>query len=776
MADEENNLRSSQNEVEVIKIPEHEVENNGDRAHVQEANDEDVEETKDEEGHVNEELAQPDIAQWTILLQFLGIDKEPEDIEFSDFNGKEFLSIEQAESFYMIYSKIIGFGVRKKIKRELYSKEIEGLIVTNRSWVCSNEGYREKKYINMENRSSKARDLTRTGCRAEFRINLNRETGMWVTKCFRTHHNHALGSAIQKPFLRSKRKLTKSTMEQLMLMKRAGIGTSQVWQYLVEVSDGWENVGCMKDDLYKGVIKKYSTWDACDTPTAIAYLEAKKGPDPNFFYKYEVDDENRLTNLFWSDNSCRIDYQLFGDCLSFDSTYKTNKYEKPLVILLGSSNHDKTGVFGVALLEKENWETNNWVLETFLECMDGKMPLTVLTDNCKSMDKALSNVMPDVEEWEHNWMELLEKYDLANNKWIKDQYKSRDKWADTYLRGHYFGGARATGRCESMNALLKKDLQNKIPLWMFLRHFDHALSMLRYTEIKEHYKTTMTQPLLNQTNMECMEDQISSIFTREIFKRIKEQLNRSDKYIVVKDEKIPGYTLCLVKKYMKGENGIKRKVLISNDHDDVRCDCYWFETKGIPCRHIFISLKNLEIMNFPTCLVKSRWLNDAKDMQSATLGIERRCPHPEVIENSRYSSVTSQTCITSYLASRSQEAFEKAMSVISNLNAELKKIPPDKEFNILNKNEGEFPNNILDSKILKTRGRPTIASSSRSSPQGKDKNKRKSDDRHCAICSGTDHDKRNCPTKPKLTTDSPTQPKLPSKENDQAKKKMKVNM
>ncbi|KAM6571041.1 hypothetical protein CsatA_015121 [Cannabis sativa] len=636
MANEENNLRSSQNEVEVIKIPEHEVENNGDRAHVQEANDEDVEETKDEEGHVNEELAQPDIAQWTILLQFLGIDKEPEDIEFSDFNGKEFLSIEQAESFYMIYSKIIGFGVRKKIKREIYSKEIEGLIVTNRSWVCSNEGYREKKYINMENRSSKARDLTRTGCRAEFRINLNRETGMWVTKCFRTHHNHALGSAIQKPFLRSKRKLTKSTMEQLMLMKRAGIGTSQVWQYLVEVSDGWENVGCMKDDLYKG------------------------------YYK--------------------------------------------------------------------------------------------------------------VEEWEHNWMELLDKYDLANNKWIKDQYKSRDKWADTYLRGHCFGGARATGRCESMNALLKKDLQNKIPLWMFLRHFDHALSMLRYTEIKEHYKTTMTQPLLNQTNMECMEDQISSIFTREIFKRIREQLNRSDKYIVVKDEKIPGYTLCLVKKYMKGENGIKRKVLISNDHDDVRCDCYWFETKGIPCRHIFISLKNLEIMNFPTCLVKSRWLNDAKDMQSATLGIERRCPHPEVIENSRYSSVTSQTCITSYLASRSQEAFEKAMSVISNLNAELEKIPPDKEFNILNKNEGEFPNNILDSKILKTRGRPTIASSSRSSPQGKDKNKRKSDDRHCAICSGTDHDKRNCPTKPKLTTDSPTQPKLPSKKNDQAKKKMKVNM
>ncbi|KAF4375219.1 hypothetical protein F8388_000976 [Cannabis sativa] len=227
MADKKNNLQSLRNEVKVIKIPEHEVENNGDRAHVQEPNDEDAEVTKDEEGHVNEELAQPDIAQWTILLQFLGIDKEPEDIEFSDLNGKE---------------------------------------------------------------SSKARDLTRTGCRAEFRINLNRETGMWVTKCFRTHHNHALGSSIQKPFLRSKRKLTESTMEQLMLMKRARIGTSQVWQYLVEVSDGWENVGCMKDDLY----------------------------------------------------------------------YK-------------------------------------------------------------------------VEEWEHNWIELLEKYDLANNKWIKDQYKSREQSVDVSL-------------------------------------------------------------------------------------------------------------------------------------------------------------------------------------------------------------------------------------------------------------------------------------------------------------------------------------------------------
>ncbi|XP_062100110.1 protein FAR1-RELATED SEQUENCE 5-like [Humulus lupulus] len=271
------------------------------------------------------------------------------------------------------------------------------------------------------------------------------------------------------------------------------------------------------------------------------------------------------------------------------------------------------------------------------------------------------------EEWEDNWKVIVNKYRLTGNALVEAQYGTRKQWADTFLCGFYFGGATATDRCESINALLKRDLQNKIPMWMFIQHFDHVLSMLHYNKMKEHYKTNLTEPVLNQTTMSCVEDEISSIFTRKIFTRIRKEIRRGDNYIVLKDDKILDYTLCLVKKYIGF--GLKRKVLISNDGDDVRFDCYSFETKGIPCRHIFISLKNLERRSLPICMVNRRWLKDAKEVQLLTQGNERKCPHLEVIENSRYGGITTQTTITSYLAIRLREAFQKAMKDISELNA-----------------------------------------------------------------------------------------------------------
>lgn len=132
----------------------------------------------------------------------------------------------------------------------------------------------------------------------------------------------------------------------------------------------------------------------------------------------------------------------------------------------------------------------------------------------------------------------------------------------------------------------------------------------------------MTEPLLHQTSMKIVEDQETSDFTMKIFFRVKNEINCVDKYIVLeKDDKLERYIVCIVSKYMHKE--LKRKVCCSYDSDKVRCDCYWFKTKGILCRHIFIVIKNLQKSKFPPYLVKSRWLKDAKEIDSPTLGKKR---------------------------------------------------------------------------------------------------------------------------------------------------------
>ena len=47
--------------------------------------------------------------------------------------------------------------------------------------------------------------------------------------------------------------------------------------------------------------------------------------DNTFFYEYETDSNGHLTRLFWADLEGQRSYNIFGDVVSFDATYRTNK-------------------------------------------------------------------------------------------------------------------------------------------------------------------------------------------------------------------------------------------------------------------------------------------------------------------------------------------------------------------------------------------------------------------------------------------------------------------
>ena len=114
--------------------------------------------------------------------------------------------------------------------------------------------------------------------------------------------------------------------------------------------------------------------------------------DPEFFCKFSVDEENRLGNLFWRDSTSLLEYIAYRDILIFDSTYKTNMYDKPLVLFIGSNNHDSTVMFSCPLLLDEIFKTYKWVLETFMASMKDKKPISILMDGDEAMRKAIDDV------------------------------------------------------------------------------------------------------------------------------------------------------------------------------------------------------------------------------------------------------------------------------------------------------------------------------------------------------------------------------------------------
>ncbi|KAK0575568.1 hypothetical protein LWI29_002890 [Acer saccharum] len=122
---------------------------------------------------------------------------------------------------------------------------------------------------------------------------------------------------------------------------------------------------------------------------------AKSVTEPEFFFDYTLDEDNHFGNLFWADSTSCSDYAFFGDVLAFDSTYRTNVYRRPLVMLVGVNHHHSTTIFSFGLLGDETVDTYTWLLWTFLVAMHSKKPKSVVTDGDKAMHKAIKTVMPE---------------------------------------------------------------------------------------------------------------------------------------------------------------------------------------------------------------------------------------------------------------------------------------------------------------------------------------------------------------------------------------------
>ncbi|XP_028099199.1 protein FAR1-RELATED SEQUENCE 5-like [Camellia sinensis] len=369
----------------------------------------------------------------------------------------KFNSEDDAYTFYNAYAKVIGFSVRRSRKRIIGDNKF----VESRKWVCSREGVREKKYLQRVERVRTPRAETRLFCNATFRVRYDKTARKYVVTHFVGEHNHPLAAPHCVPFL---------------------------WSHS---QGGYEKVGFIHRDLHNQFQAERKVQLAeGDAEGALGYLSAKLDADPLFFFKYNIDKDNRLDKIFWADCRSRMDYAAFGD--------------KPFVILAGMSNHFMTTIFGCALLPDETMETYTWVLEMLMEAMDGKRPISVVTDGDRAMRQAIKRVIPNcrhrlcswhleknastnvhipefttdfaqlmlkkckIDEFDNAWAAMVKQYKLENNNWVSDIHLKRDNWAEAYLRGHMFAGMRSTQRVEGINAYFNIFLNQKVRLYEFV--------------------------------------------------------------------------------------------------------------------------------------------------------------------------------------------------------------------------------------------------------------------------------------------------------------------
>lgn len=306
--------------------------------------------------------------------------------------GMIFDSLHAVEDFYKTYAHAIGFSVRVGAQ----SKVLD--VIQNKRFLCSRQGLAKKHlrgiFAPSENsKKPKKCSETRCGCNAHIYVKLGTDSRYYIASMVE-EHNHGLVSPNKIPFLRSNRSINQRVKNTLFTCHKASIGTSQAYR-LLQVSDGFDNIGCMKRDLqnyYRGLRDKIKNADA---ELFVAQLERKKEANIAFFYDFVVDEQGKLVYIFWADATSRKNYSHFGDLVSVDATYSTNQYNMKFVPFTGVNHHMQSVFFGAAFIVNEKIESYEWLFRTFLSAMGEKAPRLIITDEDASMRSAIRSIFPD---------------------------------------------------------------------------------------------------------------------------------------------------------------------------------------------------------------------------------------------------------------------------------------------------------------------------------------------------------------------------------------------
>ncbi|XP_056691909.1 protein FAR1-RELATED SEQUENCE 5-like [Spinacia oleracea] len=280
--------------------------------------------------------------------------------------GMIFDSLKDAELFYKVYAAHCSFQVRNgtdKNGKQTVGKEIVEVILL-KYFLCTKQGYFQPKPRNQDAECSQTRkrSVTRSGCSA----------------CIRLRYSSG-GKYVQKQYIFNNAKVN--------------IGPVKSYRMSKEHCGSYNNVRGTKTDFinfYRDLKVYIGDKDAFMFKENFERkVQASNG---GFYFDYCVDKHKHLTRAFWADSICRKNYALFGDVVTFDSTYDTNKYCLVFSPFTRVDHYKKCVTFGSALLSKEDTDSFVWLFETFLKCMGNCEPYCLLTDQDPAMSIAIKKV------------------------------------------------------------------------------------------------------------------------------------------------------------------------------------------------------------------------------------------------------------------------------------------------------------------------------------------------------------------------------------------------
>ncbi|KAK4846842.1 hypothetical protein QYF36_022538 [Acer negundo] len=306
---------------------------------------------------------------------------------FTPYVGQIFKSDEEAFEYYSNFARKNGFSIRKARSRHMDRKSV------------------------------------RCGCDAKLYLTKEIVDGVtqWYVSQFSNVHNHELLEDDQVRLLPAYRKIQEADQERILLLSKAGFPVNRIVKVL-ELEKGVQpgQLPFIEKDVRNFVRtckKTVQENDALLTEKrendTLELLEACKSMverDADFVCDYTTDENDKVENIAWSYGDSIRAYSLFGDVVTFDTTYRSITYGLLLGVWFGMDNHGETISFGCVLLQDESLQSFIWALQTFVRFMRGSCPQTILTDIDSGLRDGIARELPNTKHMTIEFSQSLETF------------------------------------------------------------------------------------------------------------------------------------------------------------------------------------------------------------------------------------------------------------------------------------------------------------------------------------------------------------------------------
>ncbi|GKB27180.1 RNA-directed DNA polymerase, eukaryota [Tanacetum coccineum] len=430
--------------------------------------------------------------------------------------GTVYDSLDECIEMYRKYALEAGFGIRLSCQKQL------------------KYGYVKQKVC---------------GCKACVVFDMVAHTSKYTLTTFDVKHNHVLDRVEYEHLSKAKRKLTYN--EQLFIIKAANANIGAVRAHnLYTGLKGWSSLVHGTQTEFKNFTcgVNFFIGDS-DAQMLIIRMEQRQEFTKDFSFDYFIEDAE-LYGLFWADEVTKCHYKEFGDVVSFDATYKTNKYRWFLCLFTAIGQSPRYVLLVVSGLLKKCNSGSLWMgyLEPFQESFV-RPPNLVVTDQIGAMHLAVAAEFPESKHrlcmwhimqkipakivWNmfllRAWRSLrtdgqaLEEFNLVNHKWLSKMYRLRSSWVLAFfIDSPLCGLMRTTTRSESENSFFSYFTSSGSTPVEFMLCYESAMERQRHTQEKLDHQSFDSFPAL--LTPLPIEQHAAKVYTRILFIRVQKEI------------------------------------------------------------------------------------------------------------------------------------------------------------------------------------------------------------------------------------------------------------